>query len=742
MLGTFKITIYVLILMTLTIYSQNTSSINYVISDKIITNPERGFSAYRSEPITNMFINTNKENQISVIQRIYTIPEFVDKPLSDAFLNMVRADLNMARAGGMKLVLRFSYTDSQNGADAPLNIILNHVNQIKPLFEENYDVISYVEAGFIGAWGEWYYSSNGLNNTANRRTVLFALLDALPKERAVVVRTPSYKRDIFENNAPLTFSEAFNGTYRSRTGAHNDCFLASATDFGTYVDSDVEGDKNFLNLDNRFVPQGGETCSPSAYSGCDNALIDLERLHWSILNKDYNTQVINGWETGVCIDDIKKYLGYRFILIDGEFTNSIKPSGIINIKLTLFNDGFASLYNPHNLEFVLRNTITNKRYRLLSNVDTRGWMSNETVLIELSAGILPTMERGDYELLMHIADPTKTLHDRVEYSIRLANENLWEESTGFNKLLHTVEINTEAIGDNYLGEDYFIEEKSDPFVESDMKIDGEFSDWSSVSKLDVSPDEEFEGDGINTNVDLNDIWLTDDKENVFISYNLAGDFTTGYFYHVLFDLDQNPNTGFHMNNSYAGIDLMIENEVMWEYTGKNGEWGWSLLGAVNSSIGNSEKNRIEMLISKSLLNQFIQLNAFDVVFNVNNLDENSDDDYAPNSYLQKSYTYNYHVTSIEETNIIPSEYYLKAYPNPFNGEINLVFNINHKNIKSAGVYDILGRLVKPFEKDEISKNNIRWNAKDKENKMLGSGIYFFVLSTTKKVLSTKLVLLK
>ncbi|MCF6269952.1 MAG: DUF4832 domain-containing protein [Melioribacteraceae bacterium] len=742
MLKVFKIVIIISLLFSVTFYSQNTSAINYTISDEIISNPERGFYAYRSDPITNWFMNSNKANQVSVIQRIYTIPEFIDKPLSDNFLNILRNDLNMAREGGMKLVLRFSYTNSQTGADAPLDIILNHISQIEPILKENYDVITYVEAGFIGAWGEWYYSSNGLNNTANRKAVLFALLDALPTERAVVVRTPSYKRDIFENNLPLTLEEAYTGSHRSRTGAHNDCFLASATDFGTYLASDIEGDKNFLNLDNRFVPQGGETCSPSSYTGCDNSLIDLERMHWSVLNKDYHTTVIDGWETGLCLDDIKRLLGYRFILIDGEFTNSIKPGGTINIKLTLFNDGFASLYNPRNLEFVLRNTLTDVRYRLVSNIDPRKWMSGETTLIELSAGILPSMENGNYELLLHLADPTETLHNRAEYSIRLANENMWEEATGFNSLLHTVEINRDASGDNYNGEDYFVEENPDSTEESIMKIDGEFDDWSSIAKLDIPPDEELEGDGINSNVDIVDIWITDDEENVYINYSLAGDFKDNYFYHVFFDLDQNPNTGFNMNNSYGGIDLMIENELLWEYTGTNGEWGWSSLGAVNTSTGNSEKNRIEMSISKSLLNQFVAASLFDVIFNVNNLDDNQDDDYAPNSYQEKSYTYNYKITSVEKTTVIPENYYLKAYPNPFNGEVNLLFNINQSKIKSAGIYDILGRLVKSYSKDELSKNKLSWNAKNYENEMMGSGIYFFVLNTNEKVLSTKLVLLK
>lgn len=722
--------------------AQLTSTVNYIKSDEIIFNPERGFSAYRSEPITNWFISSVKAEKVSVIQRIYTIPEFIAQPLSDAFLNVLRADLNMARDGGMKLILRFSYTDAQNGADAPLDVILNHISQIQPILTENYDVIAYVEAGFIGAWGEWYYSSNGLNNTDDRRTVLFALLDALPVERAVVVRTPEYKRKIFENDEPLTPEEAFNGSRRSRTGAHNDCFLSSVTDYGTYLENDIEGDKTFLNLDNRFVPQGGETCSPSSYSGCDNALTDLSRMHWSVLNKDYNTAIIGDWEYSGCLDEIKRRLGYRLELLNGTYTNSVKPGGIINIKITLFNGGFASPYNPRNLEFVLRNQATHKKYRFVSKVDPRRWMSGDTSIIELSAGILPEMEEGNYDLLLHLADPTETLHNRAEYAIRLANENIWEDSTGFNNLLHRVAINSEAGGENYVGEDYFLEENQNPTEETDIVIDGEFDDWDQVAQFDIAPDEEFEGDGINPNVDITDIWITDDADNVYISYSLAGDFVESYFYHVFFDLDKNPNTGFHMSNSDGGIDLMIENEILWEYTGANGEWQWSSLGSVNSSIGSSTANRTEMSISKNLLSQFGVSNSFDIVFNVNNLDNNQADDFAPDAYQERSYTYNYKITSIVETTAIPDHYYVTAYPNPFNGHVNISFNIRPSEIKSAVIYDILGRLVKSYSRDELAKNRLIWNAKNHDSDMIGSGIYFFVLRTNENVFSTKLVLIE
>ncbi len=725
-------------------YSQITSSVSFVESDQIIFNPERGFYSYTQGPLSSSYVSSLKAKKVSVVQRNYVIPQYNDKPLPESFLTMMENDFSVAREGGVKVNIRFFYTDAQGGKDAALDTVLLHISQIKPILQNNFDVIVYMDAGFIGAWGEWYYSTHGLNNTADRRTVLFALLDAMPVERSIVIRTPNYKRQIFDNNEPLTVNEAFSGINRARTGAHNDCFLANATDFGTYLAGDIEGDKTYLNLDNRFVPQSGETCCDCGWSGCTNALEDLNRMHWSVLNEDYHPDVLTRWENEGCMDEIKKRLGYRFVLKDGKISSSVKPGGEFTLNLNLVNKGFASPYNPRNLELILRDNTNKIQYRVVTTEDPRYWLSGDSVNIEISAGIMDTMPEGNYELLMHLADPQKALHNRSAYSIRLANENLWEDSTGFNSLNHFVQIDKNASGSDYSGSLFFNPDSIIIIVDptSDIIIDGVFDDWSSVPVFDVSPDEESEGDGINPNVDIKDIWVTDDIDNVYISYSLAGDFEANYFYHVLFDTDRNKSSGFHMNNSFAGIDLMIENENFWEYTGTDGGWGWNSLGGVGSSVGVNETNRIEMAISKSMLNQLGTSSSVDLIFDISNLDDNQENDYAPNAYKERSYTYNYKITSVEETTEIPEEYYLKAYPNPFNGEINLVFNINQSKIKSAGIYDILGRLVKSYSKDELSKNSFSWNAKNSENKMMGSGIYFFVLNTNEKVLSTKLVLIK
>lgn len=66
------------------------------------------------------------------------------------------------------------------------------------------------------------------------------------------------------------------------------------------------------------------------------------------------------------------------------------------------------------------------------------------------------MQEGNYELLLHLADPEIKLHDRPEYSIQLANENVWEDSTGYNLINGNVDISSSISGENYTGNSFLI----------------------------------------------------------------------------------------------------------------------------------------------------------------------------------------------------------------------------------------------------------------------------------------------
>lgn len=481
-------------------------------------NPERGF--YRATSTTTSNFNplnqTNLENfrnqqtpfnanygvKSTLIFRYYILDNFTDSPISTTALQLIGNDFNTARAAGVKLVPRFSYINSTSSSgcsgdicppygDAPKNIILNHISQLQPIFQTHNDVIASVQMGFIGIWGEQYYSDHFGDasqapdykltdqNWLDRNEVLVALLAAVPADKMIQVRYPQIKqRFIYGVNAPTTSSpltavEAYSGSDKSRIGFHNDCFMASFSDFGTYVDygnsstpsnSDTTNLRAYHTEDSRYVVVGGETCSDdySPQNDCAStnpqayADTDLERMHYSYMNADYNQEVNNDWQTGGCMEDIKRRLGYRFELTNGTFSDQARPGTVVNFNLGVRNMGYAAPYNQRRVEVILRHNTTGTIHYAYVNDDPRSWEPATTTTISHSLCLPPDLPTGTYSWLLALPDPQLSLEDNPLYNIRIASSigttDTWEASTGYHNLGASLEITNSGPGNNCSGE--------------------------------------------------------------------------------------------------------------------------------------------------------------------------------------------------------------------------------------------------------------------------------------------------
>ncbi len=271
----------------------------------------------------------------------------------------------------------------------------------------------------------------------------------------VALRYVRDKKEIF-GSTPLTSDQAFNGSYQARTGAHNDCFVASNSDLNTYDWNDPnvrEQEKSYLSADNRYVVQGGETCQTSEFDDCPNSLKELERMRWSTINADFEANVLKGWQDQGCTLEVQRRLGYRFRLISSATPKSAKSGGSFDMSFKIVNDGWASPYNYHKLEVVLRNNETGKEYYLPVTEDVRRWLPGETKEVSISAGLDKDMPTGEYQIFLNLPDPSNRLSSRPEYSIRFANKDIWEQSKGYNSLQQSVTVGGE--GSSYSGSQFF-----------------------------------------------------------------------------------------------------------------------------------------------------------------------------------------------------------------------------------------------------------------------------------------------
>jgi hypothetical protein len=431
----------------------------YQPTNEIFANPERGFYKYSlievgsgRGALSQSEISGYRSNGISLVMRYFYLKNFKDKALSTEALNERETDFETARRAGIKIIPRFSYSQAQNEPDAPLEIIKQHLDQLSPVLTKNADLIATVQAGFIGSWGEWYYTSNNLNNASARYEVIKKLLESVPKTRTIQLRTPAYKQEYFKRKTPLSFEEAFSGSEISRVGFHNDCFLASPTDYGTYINPDE--DKAYLHQECLFVPIGGETCPPDGVEPATStkAQNEMRYLRWSYLNEDYYKGVNDTWIVQGGMDNIKRELGYRFELTSGEYSNKIKPGGLFVSRILIKNLGYAPLYNPRLVELVLQNNQTGDKYKIQLDVEPRFWQPLQTNVIETEAGLPANILEGDYKLYLHLPDPEPMLYGKPSFSVRLANDNVWEDPTGYNNLNVEINISSDNNSKDYSGD--------------------------------------------------------------------------------------------------------------------------------------------------------------------------------------------------------------------------------------------------------------------------------------------------
>ena len=420
---------------------------SYTADDSDFANPERGFW------LADRHLDRGRAANMSLAHAYVRLDAYRDSPLPDSVLRELQQRFDAARSAGIKLVPRFTYNFPKGlplapgDEDAPLPIVLGHIAQLQPILRRNSDVIAYLEAGFVGAWGEWHDSTSGLTRTDAEKAILDRLLRAMPKDRFVALRYERDKAAIFGRSTPASVTDMLGHTDYGRVAHHDDCFLASPDGWDTYRPADpasLARQKAYLAAENEHSPQGGETCTADSVARpliqCPNALRELQALHWSQINTEYHPAVIKLWRAQGCYGEISRRLGYRLRLVRSRFPLRARAGGTLSGWVTMANDGFAAPYNRRPVELVLRRSGTQQTTVLPLKLDPRLWTSGAKHPIRIAAVLPKSLAPGRYELLLNLPDAATRLRGRADYSIRLANTNTWEPRTGYNRLLASVDV--------------------------------------------------------------------------------------------------------------------------------------------------------------------------------------------------------------------------------------------------------------------------------------------------------------
>lgn len=408
-------------------------------SDQDFPNPERGLMVFiaLAEKHDLAYL---REKGITLVFANVTLAAYRNGPIAADFLARLEDGFQRVRSAGLKLVLRFTYSGNLGDADAPKATVLRHIGQLRPLLQAHGDILAALQAGFIGAWGEWHGSTHGNDDNGVRREIVTALLDAIAPSRMIQLRTPAFKRSL-TGAAPLAEAEAFRSTPRARLGHHNDAFFSDANDMGTYPNP-VQSNKDWVAQDSRFVVNGGETTDRPKGGGSE-FIAEMERTRWSFCHLRYDDALKGAWEREGHLGKIRRRLGYRFALVEAAFPPSVKPGGQLELTVRLRNEGFAAPFNPRPLHAILSNRAAKFDAKL--SIDARRWEPGEhKVVVRLS--IPSKAPRGAYRLALALPDDAASLAGRPEYAVRFANAGVWDLKAGVNVLAEDFRISDNAPG--------------------------------------------------------------------------------------------------------------------------------------------------------------------------------------------------------------------------------------------------------------------------------------------------------
>ena len=413
----------------------------YTDTDDALANPERGLY-HRLDLVADDAAEVAcdiRRTGATLGHAMVRLDAYRDRPLDDGLLVAIARGLGAVRGAGLKVIVRFAY-NAGFAADAPRARVLDHIGQLAPVLRAGADAIAVVQAGFIGAWGEWHHSTSGLDNDDDRAEILTALLDAVPPSRAVQVRTPMFKEAAFPGG-PLTEDTAFGATPRARVGHHNDCFLADRDDAGTYA-RPIQQWRDYVAADGRFVVIGGETCAANPpRTDCAAAIAEMERQHWSYLNAAYAPRVLSRWRAQGCHRAVAARLGYRLSVHRLVCDAAVAPGGALSVELAVANRGFAAPFNARPALLVLTTSATRHVARLSD--DPRRWGPGTTAVrarLRVPADVAP----GRYRLAIWLPDAADALRGDPRYAIRLASTTGWDPSTGDNVLTDELCIDASA----------------------------------------------------------------------------------------------------------------------------------------------------------------------------------------------------------------------------------------------------------------------------------------------------------
>ena len=361
----------------------------------------------------------------------FNLKNYAAGAISDIALSQADSILGAVESGGCDVILRFVYDLDGNGTSTEpdnIDIVKEHMEQVCEIINFHKTSIYTLQGVFVGSWGEMhtskYLSDNNMTDLIN---TLASLTDS---DIFLSVRTPAQYRIITGLSSPFSANEAYSGETFARIGLFNDGMLGSYTDLGTYAEDDDDEDGKLSRTDEidfqntlcQYVPNGGEVMNDTEYSDIENAVSDLQAMHVSYLDVDYDESTLNKWKNSAYTDDvftdttgydyIGAHMGYRFLITSLTATEPGFFDSTITLTATVENTGFSACYKKTSLTVMESASSSSSDKNIDIDTDTRYWLPGETSEFSFDIDISqyePGEEIGLYAVLT-FADGTNGIY--------------------------------------------------------------------------------------------------------------------------------------------------------------------------------------------------------------------------------------------------------------------------------------------------------------------------------------------
>lgn len=419
-------------------------------SSKALHNPDRGFySVYgfsfseEQDNAKNVIKYLKKDKKTLALIQI-NLRHYAQGEISKTGLKRLESFFKSLQKQNKRYILRFLYDWDGNCKETEpeqVEIILNHMQQLEPLFRKYSDMIFIHQGLFIGNWGEM----NGTKYGDQLQYLALQLAAVTEEETFLAVRTPAQWRTI-TGQGEITAEALQKSSMVQRLSLFNDGMMGNSLDCGTYgTKSKTEAGvySSWLREEELMfqeelcclVPNGGEVIIENPVNDLETAIQTMRTMHITYLNEDYDKNVLNKWAGSKVTEQgcfygmdgltyVERHLGYRLLIADAELDYRFwKDKLYINISMQ--NVGFAPLYQEPALQVTVYNRTTKEKkcYPVEASLCTLSGGNQRETQLELEGTIsLMNYIPGEYEVFFSLND------GRSGEELLLANEQKPQES--------------------------------------------------------------------------------------------------------------------------------------------------------------------------------------------------------------------------------------------------------------------------------------------------------------------------